>query len=59
MSDERQRVELNKLASGADSRVAGMVAELEGRTLSTGEGGPGPILWTQQFVASGKTSARE
>lgn len=54
MSDEVQTLDLTKLASGPDSSVAGMVAELEGRALSTSEGGRGRTLWTRQFAASGK-----
>jgi len=49
-----QAIDLNRLASGADARVAAMLAELEGRFLSSGEGRGGSTLWTHQFEASGK-----
>ena len=54
MTQQNQALDLNKLAGGSDSRVADMLAELEGRSLSSGDGRCGSTLWTHQFEASGK-----
>jgi len=55
MTQENQALDLKKLAGGSDSRVADMLAELEGGSLSGGEASSVGSLWTQQFAASGKT----
>ena len=54
MAVENQALDLGKLASGTNGRVATMLAELEGHALDSGERGSPRTLWTQQFVASGK-----
>jgi len=54
MTQENQAIDLNKLASGADSHVAAMLAELKGHSSSGSEGRSGSTLWTHQFEASGK-----
>jgi len=54
MTQDNQALDLNKLASGSDSRVADMLAELEGHSSSGSEGRLGSTLWTHQFEASGK-----
>lgn len=54
MTDATKTLDLNKLASGADSHVAAMLAELEGHSSSGSEGRSGSTLWTHQFEASGK-----
>jgi len=54
MTDATKTLDLNKLTSGADSHVAAMLAELEGRPLCMSEAGVGRTLWTHQFEASGK-----
>ena len=54
MTDEGRALDLGKLATGANGRVAAMLAELEGHSLDSGERGSPRTLWTQQFVASGK-----
>jgi hypothetical protein len=54
MTQENQALDLNGLASGADGRVAAMLAELEGNSLSASEAGTGRSMWTRQFAASGK-----
>lgn len=58
MTHDDMVLDLNKLASGPDSRVADMVAEFEGRCRSASETIITRTLWTEQFAASGKTSAR-
>lgn len=55
MKHEIPALDLKKLAGGSDSRVADMLAELEGGSLSSGEASSVGSLWTQQFAASGKT----
>lgn len=54
MMQENQAIDLNGLATSGDSRVAVMLAELEGNSHSASEAGSGPSMWTQQFAASGK-----
>jgi len=54
MKDKRSTLDLNRLGTGTDKRVAAMLAELEGHALDSGERGSPRTLWTQQFVASGK-----
>jgi hypothetical protein len=54
MAVENQALDLGKLASGTNGRVAAMLAELEGHALDSGERGSPRTPWTQQFVASGK-----
>lgn len=54
MTPDTPVLNLNKLASGAGSRVAEMLAELEGRAFCSIAAGSGPTLWTRQFAASGK-----
>ena len=54
MAVENQALDLGKLASGTNGRVAAMLAELEGHAFDSGKRGSPRILWTQQFVASGK-----
>jgi hypothetical protein len=54
MTQENQALDLNGLASGADGRVAAMLAELEGNSLSASEAATGRSMWTRQFAASGK-----
>jgi hypothetical protein len=58
MTQKNQALDLNRLASGADARVAAMLAELEGRSSSGGDGSSVRTMWNQQFEASGKASAR-
>ena len=59
MAVENQALDLGKLASGTNGRVAAMLAELEGHALDSGERGSPRTPWTQQFVASGKIGKRE
>ena len=55
MAVENQALDLGKLASGTNGRVAAMLAELEGHAFDSLDLRASHLGWTQTFAPSGKT----
>ena len=54
MKDKRSTLDLNRLGTGTDKRVATMLAELEGLSLDSLDLRASHLGWTQTFAPSGK-----
>ena len=56
MKDKKSTLDLNRLGTGTDKRVAAMLAELEGHALDSLDLRASHLGWTQTFAPSGKPS---